>query len=116
MKKITDKALNARLAALDGGGYTVHGLEDTGKCIPYVGWFWRNVDFSRPVHLYMPSEPGFDVPQFIGFMENNKWGYRTFACTQEQTDSIKALLVLAVSSPSDALFQAVFDYMQKLKP
>lgn len=40
-----------------------------GKRVPYIGWFWRDVDFAR--EYYVIGNCG----QFIGFMENNKWGY-----------------------------------------
>ena len=96
--------------------FVVKGLEDSGKVVPYFGWFWRNVDFTRPISLGYTNEVGFDVPKFVGFMENNKWGYSEFTCTLEQTENIERLLIEAVENPSDETLQSVFDYMQTLRP
>lgn len=109
--------LNKKIADLDGNEeYTVKGLESSGKCIPYIGWFWRQVDFDSEIWLGYTDETGFDFPMFVGFMENNKWGYPEFKCTPEQTDQIKSLLVEAVESPCNETLQKAFDYIQSLRP
>lgn len=109
--------LNAKIAKLaDNEEYEVKGLESTSKCIPYIGWYWREVDFSRDIWLGYTDGGGGDIPDFVGFMENNKWGYPTLKCTDEQGIKIKSLLVKAVTQPSNGNLQAVFDYMQSLRP
>jgi len=40
------------------------------KRVPYIGWYWRDVDFVTGEYI-----PIGDCGEFIGFMENNKWGY-----------------------------------------
>lgn len=40
-----------------------------GKRVPYIGWFWREVDFANGVYVIGACS------EYIGFMENNKWGY-----------------------------------------
>ncbi|GAG80631.1 unnamed protein product, partial [marine sediment metagenome] len=54
-----------------GPDYNVDGYtEDSGKIVPYIGWFWRVVPFNEK-KLTLGSIPS----GFIGFMENNKWDY-----------------------------------------
>ncbi|KKM65381.1 hypothetical protein LCGC14_1491810 [marine sediment metagenome] len=109
--------LNERIRALeDDDQYTVKGIEGTGKCIPYYGWFWRDVDFDGPLNLGWAGRDGFDTPDFVGFMENNKWGYDYINASQEEGTEIRRLLELAVVSPRNETLQTVFDYMQTLKP
>ena len=111
------KTLNEKIRGLDGNEqFEVVGLEDSGKCIPYIGWFWREVDFGREVWLGYTEEEGDDYPPFVGFMENNKWGYPQFKCTIPQTQRIEELLIEAVEKTSNETLQVVFDYMQTLRP
>ncbi len=113
------KTLNAKIKELDGDDrFTVKGLEDSGKVIPYIGWFWRNVDFTRAISLGYTTEgeEEWDAPDFVGFMENNKWGYPEVTCTLEQTENVERLLILAVEKPSNQTLQAVFGYIQTLRP
>lgn len=115
---MNSKTLNKKIREIadDEQPYLVKGLSDSGKCIPYIGWFWREVDFDKPLTLGYTDEKGFDVPHWVGFMENNKWGYPEFACTKEQSAEIKRLLVEAVKNPNNETLQAVFDYIQTLRP
>lgn len=58
-----------------------------GKRVPYVGWFWRFVDFSR-----LDRIPIGDCGPFIGFMENNKWGYPERNMTPAEAKHVVNLL------------------------
>ena len=79
-----------RRAASSGDTFDIW---DTGKVIRYIGWFWRQVDFTQPFTLGRCTDPGHDP--FIGFMENNKWGYDEWTVTPEQYESVvKALRAL----------------------
>jgi hypothetical protein len=40
-----------------------------GKRLPYIGWFWRSLDFSSGLI------PIGNCGDFIGFIANNKWDY-----------------------------------------
>lgn len=53
-----------------------------GKRAPFIGWFWRNTDFSRK-----KISIG-DSGEFIGIMENNKWGYPERLLTEEEADKV----------------------------
>ena len=118
---MNSKTLNEKIRGLeDRDEFTVKGLETTGKCIPYIGWYWRDVDFGSPIYLgIIPDdvvEIGGSKGGFAGFMENNKWGYEGFECTLPQTQQIEELLIKAVEKTSNETLQAVFDYMQTLRP
>jgi hypothetical protein len=109
----------------------VKGLEATGKSLPYIGWFWREVDFTEPTIRLG------DCGDFVGFMENNKWDYPQWRTKEEQTaEIVKRLLAMKatvdkaieaakvagikeehiVHYPSQEVLQEFFDYMQTLKP
>lgn len=108
MDRIQSDALNQKIAELcDNERYKISGLESTGNCIPYIGWYWRDVDFTTDTYSFG------DCHEFIGFMENNKWGYDYVEASEEQWNLIKDLLLTAVDNPSDENLQAVFDEIQK---
>lgn len=53
----------------------IHGH---GKRIPYIGWYWRNIDFfNNNVCIG-------DCGKFIGIMQNNKWGYPERVLTEQE--------------------------------
>ncbi len=107
-----DKELNARLAEGLADVAYPHGL-DSGKAIPYVGWFWRYIDFTDRLSLYYPSgSGGFDVPVFFGFMQNNKWDYDTVSVNDGDRDAIRAALVNYVNDPCEATAKAAWDKVQ----
>jgi hypothetical protein len=121
MIQVDSEMLNAKIAEIcdDGVKLRVKGLESAGKCIAYIGWYWRIVDFNDQIILgYCPDTDGFleSGPGFVGFMENNKWGYDQWAITEEQADELKARLVamFAAGVTQEAL-QGIFDYMQTLR-
>lgn len=95
IRKISDLADN----------FTVKGLEGCGKTIPYIGWYWRYVNFDNRISLG-------DCGDFIGFMENNKWGYPEWDTTEEQSQTIKEMLEDLVENPTQDKFQEFFDYVQ----
>ena len=107
------------------------GLAGTGKLFPYVGWFWRPVEWDRgckrgyslyipcdPASRYDPDDmPGDEEPDFIGFMENNKWDYATKWCTADAFRLIRRAFEAAVLDPTleslTTAFQAVQDAVAK---
>jgi hypothetical protein len=112
--RLTDEELNGKIATLaDSEAFMVRGLESSGKCVPYIGWFWRYVEDWSAVPLGTGDRPGeFDVPTYIGVMVNNKWDYPQWDSTPEQGARIRELLEEAVVNPSSNAFQAAYDYIQ----
>ena len=110
MMQAESDALNVAIAALcdQEGTYRVRGLEGTGKVIPYIGWYWREVDFTQPTF------PVGDCGQFAGFMESNKWNYSYRDASPERCAAIVAALKQAVAAPNDERLQLVFDLIQAL--
>ena len=116
---MTSEELNDKLRDLSDEGdiYGPKGLESSGKAIPYYGWFWRTVDFDRPIRLaYADGSGGDDVPSWVGFCEKNKWNYEEFTATREQTAEIRRLAIEFASLPSRGRAQALFDYLQGTRP
>ena len=82
-----------------------------GKCIPYIGWHWRDVDFTEPSYRFGVIPGGFQ-----GFMENNKWGYSyTRLISGQEWETIKQLLITAVTNPTKETTKAVWDYIQEIE-
>ena len=57
-----------------------------GKRVPYVGWFWRYVNFVDADFVIG------DCVDFVGFMENNKWGYRQRRLTPEEASLVVGIV------------------------
>lgn len=129
--KYTSKEINEFLRKFDDNDadkrWSVKNFtEDSGKVVPYIGWFWREVDFEKPFQLgYCPEQSGQDTGEivtegvrhgFVGFMRNNKWFYPEWMVTEEQRKEIVARLVGIIDKPTQKKFQNFFDYMQTLRP
>src|SRR3990167_5965726 len=100
-------ALNEAIRKIcDDKQFSVAGLEMTGKKIPYQGWYWRAVDFTRSFSLGHNGE-------WAGFMENNKWDYTGKRLTPEQCRLVIDALRLAVDTPANVTLQNVFDVIQQ---
>lgn len=57
-----------------------------GKRIPYIGWFWRSTDFvAGNISIG-------DCGDFIGVMENNKWGYPERKLTGEEAKKVQDIV------------------------
>lgn len=54
-----------------------------GKRVPYLGWFWRTVDFADLAGSSLCVEP-----DLKGFMENNKWEYRERGLSDAEASAI----------------------------
>ena len=68
-----------------------------GKAIPYIGWFWRDVNFAEK------EIPIGNCGEFIGVMENNKWDYPLRMMTEKEADKFIKLLenVMTAEGTSD---------------
>lgn len=81
-----------------------------GKSIPYIGWFWREVDFDEKDYLFGILPDG-----RLSFMENNEWAYNSHRCGPEDWQEIRRLLGIAVTAPSRESLKAVDDKIQSLR-
>jgi hypothetical protein len=109
---VTSDELNANLRDIENDEakpFFVAGLYHHGKTLPYIGWYWRDVDWDQPLRLG-------DCGSFIGFMENNKWGYPEWRVTPEQDARIKELARDLASAPTEQKAEAFFLYIQTCRP
>lgn len=86
---------------------------DGGKSIPYIGWFWRQVDFvNKSVSIG-------DCGEFIGVMENNKWDYRGRLMTEQEVDKFIEYIDTAIKSSNESecnkVLRWLWDWFQTLK-
>jgi hypothetical protein len=92
-----------------------------GKRIPYIGWFWRATGFvTKDISIG-------NCGDFIGVMENNKWGYAERHMTEEEADKFieylerafaersKGGTVSETDAKSEVVFNELWDWMQTLK-
>lgn len=96
------------------------GKHDCGKRLPYIGWYWRHIEFSGD------QIPIGDCDEFIGFMANNKWDYPERYLTQEEKDHVMSIIDEAmrlssqgglgseIISNTEAKLDELWDYMQTL--
>ena len=104
----------------DSEGYTQY--HDTGKCLPYIGWYWRNIPFHSPTYI-----PIGDCGEFIGFMANNKWGYPERTLTEKEGEELISLfdeairisrkggLLSEVRGELDEHLKEIWDFMESLR-
>lgn len=60
------------------------------KFIPYMGWYWRDLDFANG--RYPVGRSG----EYIGFMANNKWDYPERELTPEEATQVTEIVCNAV--------------------
>lgn len=100
------KTLNERISELDQDEslpFMIHG----GKSIPYQGWYWRSISAD-----YIPL--AFNG-HWVGFCENNKWGYPSVAVRGDAAAVIVGLLEAVASDPSASNLKALYDHLQTYK-
>lgn len=101
---------NTLLVSSDSDTTFARYYRDSGKPIPYVGWFWRSVDFNHPISLGIVPDTPFG--ELVGFMENNKWDYGWVDLTQEQQATLIAKFSTAVENTCETTLQGLFDFIQ----
>lgn len=94
-----------------------------GKAVPYIGWFWRHVDFDDGECHELGILPGIEDPfdsndkPRVGFMVNNKWGYEYVPAVKgKRWEAIRAALVKAVTTRDAADLGAANSLIQALMP
>lgn len=106
---MTSDEINQRIHEIcDDETFAPPELARHGKTIPYIGWFWRDVDFDKRITLgYCGS--------FIGFMENNKWDHDEWITTDEQSVAIREAAEAICKCDRDGLaplLQRFYDLIQ----
>lgn len=110
------REINHRLRALDRDEEFTQALP-AHKIIPYIGWFWREVNFDRLAYSIgvIPKDSADDIDEnYAGFMEANKWGYPYIYMTTTQTTKLHELIVGAILEETTEAFIKVHKWMQKL--
>lgn len=85
---------------------TLLNIGESGKSIPYIGWFWRWVDFDEPTITIG------NCGEFNGFMENNKWGYNSLEIGSKE---VKDLMIDIVDHPSKEKLCRLYNYLQSFE-
>lgn len=117
-RKLTSNEMNEMLRQMEWDKvlpYDAFG----GKVVPYIGWFWRDVNFNAPTYNFgilpvfdLVLESNADVK--LGFMENNKWDYDYHHCSAKDWKEIRRLLEAALLEQSGESFEAVDNKIQSL--
>lgn len=90
-----------------------------GKPVPFIGWFWRTVDFDRlgrqtfgviPAGT-LDGDDQNDKP-LVGFMQNNKWDYPEIQPTEQEWADTRAAVEKALTSRAVDDFRAANDLIQ----
>lgn len=106
---MNSEEINARVEEIEGMDPHPYEVGKTGKAFPYIGWFWREVDFDYKTFSLgvIHGADTLNGGPFVGFMQNNKWGYGEFGLTEEETKVLRALFVTACEAPSTELADAL---------
>lgn len=107
---ILDREYNDFLRAradLDDDEYDLRGH---GKRLPYIGWFWRHLEF------HSGRLPIGNCGHFIGFMPNNKWDYAERTTTDAEFNAIMKIIdeAMRLSSQGGALSKIIANTNAKL--
>ena len=124
--------INQGLCELEGDKWehlVVPAMQSSGKVVPYIGWFWRTVDFDAPICLADPTAGGQllsafdsieerdgDVPPWVGFCQNNKWDYDMFRLNDKQSAEVRRLCEELARNKTLSAAAALFDYLQSTRP
>ncbi|HEX9986928.1 MAG TPA: hypothetical protein VGE45_00410 [Chloroflexia bacterium] len=108
---MTSEELNEKLREIENrGAYSISELDRHGKMLPYVGWYWRDVDFATPAIRLG------DCGSFKGFMEDNKWDHIEWSPSAEESADIVRLVHAVAEKPGPESLRALYNYIQGLKP
>lgn len=98
-----------------------HDPHGKGKRIPYIGWFWRDIDVvGKRVRIG-------DAGGFVGVMENNMWSYPERAMTEAEvdtfvdylerafTESRRGGVVADAKAAAERVYGEMWDWFQTLR-
>ena len=80
--ELIDIAYNAFCSCVCDVGPLDHDPHGERKIIPYLGMFWSDIYFSCRVITIAKG------PRYIGFCENNDWGFPERRLTDEEFDKV----------------------------
>lgn len=86
-----------------------------GKALPYIGWFWRTVNFDATDGYYFGLCPNPKGTMNVGFMENNKWDYSYVYANADEWKKIKDALRVVAENPNSETLKTANDLIQALK-
>jgi len=109
LKHHDNRTLNEKIRHLcnEHETYPVKGLEGTRHSIPYVGWYWKYIDF--PCMIFA------EYKGHIALCAENTDNYKEYIPKKELADKIVSLLEETVQNPCLENFQALFDLIQTVK-
>lgn len=92
-----------------------------GKRLPYIGWFWRHLEFSDG------ALPLGNCGEFVGFIADNKWDYPERMTAPEEFAQIMAIIdaamkaneqggeINAIEAATNAELEKLWHYLQTLE-
>lgn len=94
---------------------TISNGKSFGKRIPYIGWYWRNIDFANK------NIPIGDCNDFIGMMANNKWDYPQRYLNDDECDQVIAIIDQAMTISQNGgilvdIYENTIQTLEKLWP
>lgn len=99
------------VATLRSVGAIDDGEESSPPLCPYLGFYWRSVDWDAfVVEGYSFSEPS---PGLRHFDEAGKWDYPSVSATPEECQAIRAAVEKAILTRSADDIAAVQKFFQK---
>ena len=121
---MNSKEINEAIWPLDGKSPAVYQSPMGDKIIPYIGWYWREVDFEAescrlgilPIYKNPMISSDRNDTVSVGFMQSNKWGYETFEVKGKNWKKLRGLIEKAVTSLEAKAFREVDLFMQSLLP
>lgn len=113
--ELVNNTLNSFIVDNDKFEADEHDPYGHGKRVPYIGWFWRNVDFANEYYTIG------DCGDFIGFMENNKWGYTQRRLTPEESKKVTKVVMAAYTASREGgiladIIKNTYKQLDKLWP
>jgi len=112
---MTSKEINDRIDELSLRDDRIYESILGEKLIPYIGWFWRTVDFDKDYCWLgiIPNEGNSGAKKpLIGFMVNNKWDYDSIKVHGDLWTSIKDAIITAILSENPEDFKYVDELIQ----
>jgi len=109
LNEIDLRDLNDRIADIANmeTDFEVDWLQSSGKALPYLGWYWRDVDYDYIVLGYTSGT--------VWVMQNNKWDYPSYRCSKPECETIINHLIAIVNQPNRENLRAFYDYLQTFR-